>query len=193
MLYSREYMKLILAQGNPGPKYDNTRHNIGFAVIDAYASSLNLTWTEKSKFNARVAETTIDGEKVLLAKPITYYNETGQSARKLIDFYSILPEHDFLVIHDDLALPFGTIRTRGQGSDAGNNGIKSINSHIGPDYHRIRIGIANELRERMDDADFVLGKFNEDETKTITELTPQLFDFISDFIAGNLSHETKKR
>jgi PTH1 family peptidyl-tRNA hydrolase len=160
-------------------------------VIDEFAKSLDLKWTDKSKFAAMIAETTIDGEKVILAKPTTYYNETGQSARKLIDFYSVLPEHDVLVIHDDLALPFGTIRTRKQGSDAGNNGIKSLNSHIGPDYHRIRIGIANDLRERMGDVDFVLGKFSKDETDNFTTLIPEIFAFISDFIKGNLAHNTK--
>ena len=99
-------MKLIFAQGNPETKYDQTRHNVGFRVIDAFADTHDLKWTEKTKFNALIAEMTIDGEKIILAKPTTYYNETGQSARKLIDFYSILPEHDLLVIHDDLALPF---------------------------------------------------------------------------------------
>lgn len=185
-------MKLIFAQGNPETKYDNTRHNVGFMVIDEFADSLDLKWTEKSKFATMIAETTIDGEKVILAKPLTYYNETGQSARKLIDFYSIMPAHDVLVIHDDLALPFGTIRTRKQGSDAGNNGIKSLNNHIGEEYHRIRIGIANEYREQMGDMDFVLGKFSKDETDAFTALTPEIFAFISDFIKGDLEHETKK-
>jgi len=184
-------MKLIFAQGNPETKYDNTRHNVGFAVIDEFAKSLDLKWAEKSKFAALIAETTIDGEKVILAKPTTYYNETGQSARKLIDFYSIMPEHDLLVIHDDLALPFGTIRTRKQGSDAGNNGIKSLNNHIGEEYHRIRIGIANEYREQMGDMDFVLGKFSQDEVADLAKQIPEIFGFISDFIAGNLAHETK--
>jgi PTH1 family peptidyl-tRNA hydrolase len=180
-------MKLILAQGNPESRYDNTRHNVGFAVIDAFADSLDLKWTEKSKFSAFIAETTIDGEKVILAKPTTYYNETGQSARKLIDFYSILPEHDVLVIHDDLALPFGTIRTRKQGSDAGNNGIKSLNNHIGPEYHRIRIGIANDLRERIGDIDFVLAKFSKDEQTIIdTDITTHGIDLIKSFLSESL-------
>ncbi|MDB5167505.1 MAG: pth, peptidyl-tRNA hydrolase [Candidatus Saccharibacteria bacterium] len=184
-------MKIILAQGNPESKYDNTRHNVGFAVIDEFAESHNLQWSEKSKFSALIAETTIDDEKVILVKPTTYYNETGQSARRLIDFYSVMPAHDLLVIHDDLALPFGTIRTRGQGSDAGNNGVKSLNNHIGPDYHRIRIGIANDLRERMGDMDFVLGKFSRDESEALDKLMPEIFGFIADFIEGTLAHETK--
>lgn len=187
-------MKLILAQGNPESKYNNTRHNIGFVVIDEFAKSLDLTWSEKSKFAALIAETTIDGEKVILAKPTTYYNETGQSARKLIDFYSIMPEHDLLVIHDDLALPVGTIRTRKQGSDAGNNGIKSLNSHVGPDYHRIRIGISNDLREKMGDVDFVLSKFSKDESNQLyTSVLPKVIECVNDFCSGLLestSHHT---
>jgi len=180
-------MKLILAQGNPESKYDNTRHNVGFAVIDAFAESLQLRWTDKSKFNAMIAETTIDDEKIILAKPTTYYNETGQSARKIIDFYSILPEHDVLVVHDDLALPFGTLRTRTQGSDAGNNGIKSLNSHIGPDYHRIRIGIANDLREKIPDADFVLNRFTKDESDTFrASIIPKAIECIDAFFAHSL-------
>lgn len=184
-------MKVIFAQGNPESGYDNTRHNVGFAVIDAFASKHQLKWTEKSKFKAFVAETTVNDEKVILVKPTTYYNETGQSARKLIDFYSIIPEHDFLVIHDDLALPFGTIRTRKQGSDAGNNGIKSLNNYIGSEYHRIRIGIANELRDKMGDVDFVLGRFSKDESEKLKNLVPEILEFIIDFIHGDLPHETK--
>ena len=184
-------MKLIFAQGNPETKYDQTRHNVGFAIIDAFADSHDLTWTNKSKFDALIAETTIDGEKVILAKPTTYYNETGRSARKLIDFYSILPEHDLLVIHDELALPIGTVRTRKQGSDAGNNGIKSLNNHVGPDYHRIRVGIANDHRAQSGDIDFVLSRFNKAEAETLKNLTPEIFKFITDFIDSNLVHETK--
>ncbi len=180
-------MKLILAQGNPEPKYDKTRHNVGFAVIDEFAKAHDLTWTNKSKFDALVTETTIDGEKILLAKPTTYYNETGQSARKLIDFYSIMPEHDLLVIHDDLALPFGTLRTRKQGSDAGNNGIKSLNNHIGPDYHRIRIGVSNENRERTGDVDFVLSKFSKSESDNLQEAVfPKAIEFIDEFCKESL-------
>ena len=183
-------MKLILAQGNLDSQYDNTRHNVGFAVIDAFADQHQLQWHEKSKFNALIAETLIDDEKVILVKPATYYNETGQSARKLIDFYSIMPEHDLLVIHDDLALPFGTIRTRKQGSDAGNNGIKSLNNHVGPDYHRIRIGIANDLREKMGDVDFVLGRFSKEEADKLTDTIKHSLALITAFIKDDLENHS---
>src|SRR5688572_22727546 len=105
-------MKVIFAQGNPGTQYTYTRHNVGFLLLDDFAKSKRAEFIKKSKFHADIAETSIDGEKVLLVKPTTFYNDTGQSARLLIDFYKLDPATDFLVIHDDLALPFGTIRTR---------------------------------------------------------------------------------
>ncbi len=187
-------MKLILGQGNPDTKYDCTRHNVGFHVLDEFARSHDLIWSEKSKFKAMLAETTIDGEKVVLIKPTTYYNETGISARKIVDFYSLDPVKDLLVIHDDLALPFGTIRTRKQGSDAGNNGIKSLNTHLGSDYHRIRIGVWSELRDRMDDAEFVLSRFNKEESEQLgSKIIPHVLERIEQFCHETLeptSHNT---
>jgi PTH1 family peptidyl-tRNA hydrolase len=183
-------MKIILAQGNPGPDYDRTRHNVGFFVIDQLAHEQEASWSMKTKFHAHIAELSIDGEKVILAKPTTFYNETGQSARALVDFYSLDPATDVLVIHDELALPIGTIRTRGNGSDAGNNGIKSLNNHIDPDYHRIRIGVASDLRDRMDDASFVLSKFNSDEQDKITSHMPEITRYVHDFVRSDLRHET---
>ena len=184
-------MKIILAQGNPESRFDGTRHNIGFAVINTFAQAQGASWSDKPKFFAMIAELMIDGEKVLLVKPTTYYNDTGKAARKLIDFYELDPATDLLVLHDDLALPLGTIRTRGQGSDAGNNGIKSLNTHIGPDYHRIRIGIWNELSSRMDAADFVLSKFSKDESEIIkTCIIPHTNDVILRFIQGSIETTT---
>lgn len=185
-------MKIILAQGNPETTYDNTRHNVGFFVIDQLADVFSGSWSNKPKFHALIAEVIVDSEKVLLVKPTTFYNETGRSARVLTDFYNLTPSSDFLVIHDELALPIGTIRTRAQGSDAGNNGIKSLNSHIGPDYHRIRIGVSSELRDRMDDADFVLSKFTHDEQDKILSHIKEIEKYIRDFAGGKLQHQTIK-
>lgn len=176
-------MKVIFAQGNPGKQYERTRHNIGFITLDALAAAAQASWKTETKFKASLATVTIDGEKVLLVKPLTYYNETGLAARALVDFYKLTPSTDFLAIHDDLALPFGTIRIREQGSGAGNNGIKSLNAHLGPNYPRIRIGIWNELRDRMSDADFVLSQFSKAEAEQIdtliaTHITPAIHAFI---------------
>jgi PTH1 family peptidyl-tRNA hydrolase len=173
-------MKLIFAQGNPSRAYDGTRHNVGFFMIDRLAKEYGVEFIKKPKFHALVAETTIHGEKILLVKPTTYYNETGQAARLLVDFYKLDPAHDFLVIHDDLALPFGTIRTRASGRDAGNNGIKSLNAHLGMNHSRIRIGIYTALRDRMDDADFVLARFTHDEQDAL----PAIFEHAQKFIDG---------
>src|SRR4051812_44656762 len=120
-------MKVIFAQGNPGNEYTTTRHNVGFFMLDRYARDNGGEFIKKAKFHADIAELSINSEKVLIVKPTTFYNDTGQSARLLIDFYKLDPSTDFLVIHDDLALPLGTVRTRDKGSDAGNNGIKSLN------------------------------------------------------------------
>ena len=180
-------MKVIFAQGNPGAEYDNTRHNIGFAILHAVASRQQATFMQKSKFYGLVAETTINGQKTLLVMPTTFYNETGQSARAVVDFYKIDPATDLLVLHDDLALPFGTVRIREKGSDAGNNGIKSLNQHLGPDYKRVRIGVHNPLKERIKDADFVLSRFTKSESLLINEsIAPAVIEMIEAFCADNL-------
>ena len=182
-----ETMKLIFAQGNPGLKYAPTRHNVGFAILDSYARAHDAPWKDADKFLAKTAEVTVKGEKVLLVAPQTYYNETGLSARRLIDFYKLDPAEDLLVIHDDLALPFGTIRTRARGSDAGNNGIKSLNSHLGDNYHRIRVGIWTDRHPGISDVDFVLGTFSKEEVDTITAtLAPKVHDLIDSFAQGDL-------
>lgn len=186
-------MKVIFAQGNPGEKYTKSRHNVGFMIIDELAKDAGAQWKEKTKLRAYVAEVTLGDEKAVLVKPTTYYNETGLSARSVLDFYKLSAESDFLVIHDDLSLPIGTIRVRKQGSDAGNNGIKSLNSHIGQDYSRIRVGIWNELRDLVGDADFVLSNFKQSEAKTINDsVTPQVLKVVSDFIAGSVEYTSHR-
>lgn len=184
-------MKIIFAQGNPGIDFHNTRHNVGFALLDAYANVKKVDFTEKTKFHAYIAEFTEAGEKVLLVKPTTYYNDTGVSARALVDFYKV-ETTNVLVLHDDLMLPLGTIRTREKGSDAGNNGIKSLNAHLDQNYKRIRVGIWTELAEHMDATAFVLGKFTQDERKAIAELQAIITRCIDDFICGRFESTSYK-
>lgn len=131
----------------------------------------------------------IDGEKILFLKPRTFYNDSGKSVRAVIDFYKI-PCENVLIIHDELALPFGSVRTRIGGSDAGNNGIKSINTHIGSDTARIRLGIANELREKMNDADFVLASFSLSEREKLSEIIATSKKYIDAFISDNFDSTT---
>jgi PTH1 family peptidyl-tRNA hydrolase len=178
-------MKIIFAQGNPGNEFTLTRHNVGFNLIDRLARQQGAIFSPKPKFHAEMADATIEGERILLVKPTTYYNETGRAARALVDFYKLDPVHDFLVIHDDLALPFGVIRTRPSGSDAGNNGIKSLNAHLGEQYNRIRVGIYNELRDRIPDADFVLAKFTREEAEQLPKLSEHAEQFVTAFVRGD--------
>jgi PTH1 family peptidyl-tRNA hydrolase len=177
-------MKLIFAQGNPGKEYSGTRHNVGFYMIDALAKEHGAEFAKKPKFLAEIAEISVNDEKTLLVKPTTFYNETGQAARLLTDFYKLDPKTDFLVIHDDLALPFGTIRTRLSGSDAGNNGVKSLNAHLGIQHARIKVGVYNDLRDRIHDADFVLGRFTKEESNHLPDLYKNVEVFINAFING---------
>lgn len=186
-------MKLIFGQGNAGTRYDGTRHNIGFSMLDAFAKVHVGTWQNKSKFLAQIAEISLNGEKIILAKPTTFYNETGQSARALVDFYKLDITQDVLVIHDDLAIPLGTIRVRERGSDAGNNGIKSLNAHLGENYSRLRIGTWSELRDQINDIDFVLTKFNADESKRLKEaIIPDTIKLIESFCNGTLEITSHK-
>jgi PTH1 family peptidyl-tRNA hydrolase len=180
-------MKLIFALGNPEAKYDGTRHNIGFFIVDELADMQGLNWQLKTKFKANVAE----GDGFILAKPTTYYNLVGESARAIADFYKIAPE-DILVIHDDIALPVGTVRSRLGGSSAGNNGIKSLNQHLGDSTARLRIGTWNELADRMDAADFVLSKIGAKDSETIKASLPAILSIIDNFIGGNFEPTTHR-
>ena len=186
-------MKILFAQGNPDAKYKNTRHNTGFLILDQLGEKYDAEWRAIDKYKGLISNVTIDGEKVILVKPLSYYNDTGMVARLLIDYYKLSAAEDFLVVHDDLSLPFGTIRIRESGSDAGNNGIKSLNAHLGDGYRRIRVGIWTELRDRMDDVNFVLGNFSKDEHDKLTkDITPKTIELIERFIGGTLESTSHK-
>ena len=186
-------MKIVFAQGNPDKKYAKTRHNTGFMVLDALGETHDATWRDIDRYKGRTATIVIEGEKVILVKPLSYYNDTGLVARQLIDYYKLDPAEDFLVIHDDLSLPLGTIRVRESGSDAGNNGIKSLNQHLGAHYIRIRVGIWTEGRDMMDDVNFVLGTFPKAEFKTLQkDIMPKSIELIERFVAGTLEATSHK-
>lgn len=168
--------RLIVGLGNIGKKYQATRHNSGFMAIDAYAKANKFpAWQEKTKFKAYITEDFVNGKKIILAKPTTLYNLSGETVRILKDFYK-LTNRDITVIHDELDLPFGTVKQKQGGGSAGSNGLKSIISHIGEDFKRIRIGIKNDLladstssrsAKKQDPADFVLSNFSSTEKKQL--------------------------
>ncbi len=133
-------MKLIVGLGNIGREYDETRHNAGFMTVDRFAEKHAFEFN-KQKFDAMIADGIINGEKVILAKPTTYMNESGRSVRQIVDFYKLDPE-DVLIVHDDMDLATGRLRLRQKGSAGGHNGIKSIIAHLGTEkFKRLRIGI----------------------------------------------------
>lgn len=158
-------MKLIVGLGNPGKQYEQTRHNIGFEVIDALSNRLQIP-LDQAKFKGIYGYRVIDGEKVFLLKPLTYMNLSGESVIALMNYYEIA-EEDLVVIYDDLDLPVGKIRLRQKGSAGGHNGIKSIISHLGTnEFNRIRVGI-NRPTNGMPIVDYVLGKFLKEEAEIV--------------------------
>lgn len=161
-------MYIVAGLGNPGKKYENTRHNIGFMVIDEAAEKYDIRFTEK-KHKAVIGKGMIGGEKVILVKPQTFMNLSGESIREIIDYYKIEDQTELIVISDDISLDVGAIRIRKKGSAGGHNGLKNIILHLGHDeFQRIRVGVGNKPAE-YDLIDYVLGHFDKEEQKLLTE------------------------
>lgn len=161
-------MFVILGIGNPGKKYEGTRHNIGFIAMDYMAEKYGIK-INKIKHKALIGEGTIAGEKVLLVKPQTYVNLSGESLREICAYYKVPPK-DVIVIHDDVSLPCGKLRIRQKGSDGGHNGLKSIIYQLASDeFTRIKIGVGAPP-EHYDMADWVLGHFSKEEVSHLSKL-----------------------
>ncbi|ADL06848.1 aminoacyl-tRNA hydrolase [Thermosediminibacter oceani] len=156
-------MFLIVGLGNPGREYEETRHNVGFMVLDSLAAELGIK-VDKVKFKGLLGEGVYEGKKLLLLKPMTYMNNSGQSVVEAVKFYKIPPEN-LVVIYDDMDLPVGRLRVRGSGSSGGQKGMESIIYHIATEgFPRIRIGIG---RPKGDVINHVLGRFDKEERKKI--------------------------
>ncbi len=173
-------MKLIVGLGNVGKKYDNTRHNIGFMCLDDFAHFSGVTFNEK--FNALMAHVIINGEKAILIKPTTFMNLSGEAVRKFKDYYDIEID-DILIIQDDLDLEFGISKLKFNSSSGGQNGIKSIISHLKTqEFLRFKIGISNEYKKNA--SSFVLSPFSKKEQALLNELYIKTNNLIEDFIKG---------
>ncbi|MGH7225982.1 MAG: aminoacyl-tRNA hydrolase, partial [Gemmataceae bacterium] len=156
-------MKIVVGLGNPGKRYDGTRHNVGFAVLDSLAASPRAGRC-LSRFQAQVCEWIEDAGKILLVKPETFMNLSGRCVREVMDFYQ-LPLTDLLVVCDDINLPLGKLRVRAKGTHGGHNGLRDIQNHLGTtEYARIRIGVGSP---RDDAIDHVLGRFAPGERNAI--------------------------
>lgn len=159
-------MKVVVGLGNPGKKYEGTRHNVGFAVIDGLAQAPGVSGFQ-NRFDSQVAEFHDDAEKVLLVKPETFMNLSGRCVRQVLDFYQ-LGCADLLVVCDDINLPLGTLRFRARGTHGGHNGLRDIQSHLGTtEYPRLRIGVDAPPEEGA--VDHVLGRFRPSERPVIEE------------------------
>ena len=159
---------LLVGLGNPGDKYDNTRHNVGFAAIDQLAEELRVP-VQKLKYRALTQTVELGGAKVLLMKPITYMNLSGEAVGEAARFFKIPADH-VLVLSDDVSLPVGKLRIRKGGSAGGHNGLKSIIQHLGTDqFPRVKIGVGEKPHPDYDMADWVLGKFAGEDLKTIAQ------------------------
>lgn len=175
-------MKWYVGLGNPGTQYQDTRHNIGFMAIDAFAERWNIT-IKQNKCKALMGEGIVNGHKVYLLKPMTYMNLSGESVRAFMDFYKASIE-DMVVVYDDLDTPFGSIRLRLQGSSGGHNGIKSIIQHTGTQqFNRIRAGISRPAPGGVV-VDYVLSAFRKEEFKQM----PQVLDKVVDAMTYGLDH-----
>lgn len=172
-------MYLIVGLGNPEKKYDNTRHNIGFRFIDLFLEKHGIPLTDyKSKFKSHIYDLEFNKERVILIKPQTYMNLSGEAVRLVANFYKI-PTENILIICDDLSLPLAKIRLRQKGSSAGHNGLKDIEKHLGTqEYKRLKIGIGHDFDNQVD---FVLGKFSKSENDALNDIQDKVMDIMESF------------
>ena len=184
---------LIIGLGNPGDEYTDTRHNVGFACLDRYAEDNDFgQWVHKKDLKCQLSQQTLGDTRILLVKPTTFMNHSGEAMQAVQQFYKISAEHT-VIVYDDLDIDFGQIRCRTGGSAAGHNGIKSIIQHNGEQTGRIRVGIGPKAHEQMDSADFVLQRFTADELARTKDLTREVSAILTETIYGDgkLPHDTR--
>ncbi|MBN2935893.1 aminoacyl-tRNA hydrolase [Mogibacterium sp.] len=186
-------MYIIAGLGNPGSKYENTRHNMGFKAIDAMASEFGID-VNRAKFKGLIGEGRIGSEKVILLKPQTYMNLSGQSVREIMNFYKI-PEENLIVIYDDFDLPIGSIRVRKSGGPGTHNGMKSVVQELGSrKFPRVRVGIGSSDGSTIQ---FVIGKVGKDEQQILNEAAEAAASAAADIIRIGIEnamniHNTRK-
>jgi len=184
---------LIVGLGNPGEDYADTRHNVGFLCLDEFARKNSFDpWTSKKDLKCELTQTTLGDARVILCKPQTFMNLSGEAVQAVQHFYK-LSNQQTVVVHDELDIDFGHIRCRVGGSAAGNNGIKSVSQHIGEDYARVRVGIGPKSHPQMDSADFVLQQFSDKEQANMPALTREVSALLSEYAYGSaLTAETRR-
>jgi len=181
---SAHHILMVVGLGNIGAEYDGTRHNIGFEAIDYLANQYDAPWALKKDLKAYVASTTMGSTRVLFVKPTTFMNLSGEAVQAVAHFYKV-PQNDILVVHDELDIDFGKIRTSKDGSHAGNNGIKSIIGIFGEEFSRIRVGIGPKKPAQIDAADFVLGTFTAAQQKQLPLIIKEVASMVADRSASD--------
>lgn len=184
---------LLVGLGNPGAKYDLTRHNVGFLCLDDFVAKTDEmeSWVAKKDLKCLLSSGQVGDARVLAIKPTTFMNLSGQAVQAVINFYKISPDH-IAVIHDELDVDFGQIRLRVGGSSAGHNGIKSITETIGEAYGRIRVGIGPKQPTAISSEDFVLQKFSTNEQAQLPNLSREVNSILSEYLYGvELPHDTR--
>ncbi|MDB4977999.1 MAG: peptidyl-tRNA hydrolase [Candidatus Peribacteria bacterium] len=178
---------LIIGLGNPGKAYDQTRHNAGYQALDVLSAAFGVgEWTERQKFAAVVQEARVITFPVLLVKPTTYMNMSGEAVQKLVDFYKLDPKEQVLVLSDDIDIDLGELRFRKKGGPGTHNGLKSIVEHYGEDFPRIRLGLG-QRNGPYDLAAWVLSRPPEEEQKVLDEAYAKLPEMVKDYVLGNLN------
>jgi PTH1 family peptidyl-tRNA hydrolase len=176
---------LIAGLGNPGTEYELTRHNAGFLCVDDFAAKNDFDpWINKKDLQCLLTVRQMGETRVILCKPQTFMNLSGEAVQAVVHFYK-LGNQQVIVVHDELDVNFGQIRTRSGGSAAGHNGIKSISKLIGEDYGRVRVGIGPKKPPQIDSADFVLQDFSKDEQAKLPELKCEITALLSEYAYGS--------
>lgn len=178
-------MYIIVGLGNPTKEYEGTRHNVGFEVIDAIADKYNIDVTER-KHRAFCGKGLVAGQRVILVKPQTYMNLSGESVRSVLDFYKVDEESELIVIYDDVSLGVGQLRIRKKGSAGGHNGIKNIIQHLGHNvFQRIKVGVGEKPKE-YDLADYVLGHFSKEDKELMKDGYKRAVEAVEMLVMGDV-------
>jgi PTH1 family peptidyl-tRNA hydrolase len=188
LLNSESEKVLIVGLGNPGKKYEMTRHNLGQMVLSAFAQRCAFPFKKERSLKGEIAHGDLKGKKLYLLFPTTYMNLSGESVSKTIQFFKI-PLKGVLVLSDDVALPFGTLRFRTKGSAGGHNGLKNIEEHLGTDeYQRLKLGVSEPIIGSLED--YVLAPFTKEEQEKIPEITTQAINFIEEWLFQEMKEHT---
>lgn len=182
-------IKLIVGLGNVGTSYEFNRHNVGFWLVDALAGIYNGVWKKDIKFFGQTCKINIDGNSIILLKPATFMNKSGQSVVSIKSYFNIFP-NEIIIAHDELDIPLDKIKFKKGGGHGGHNGLRDIISHIGKDFYRLRIGIDRPANNQI--ADFVLSNPSKKEMEVILNNINNFLQLVTDFVKGDFDKATQK-